>query len=292
MKGCGTIAATARGPFGPAARWRILNEFFSLLGIESWKPVLTALALPPVPLLLVILIGARLILPRRGLGWLLVLIGTAGVWLSACSGMGMLLTQHLLHPPPALGADAIAQLKADVKAREAVTIVVLGGGRDVIAPEYARSNLRPRSRERLQYGVYLARETGATLGFSGGTGWGDGTGPSEADVAQHVATRIYGLPLKWTEGDSRDTRENAIRTVALLEQAGVKRAVLVTHGWHMPRAMRLFDQAARGKMEFVAAPIGLAPITRGGAVDWLPSAEGFERVRLVLREGLARLAGD
>ena len=69
-------------------------------------------------------------------------------------------------------------------------------------------------------------------------------------------------------------------------------AVLVTHGWHMPRVLRLFNQAARGKIEFVAAPVGLAPITRGGATDWLPSAEGFERVRLVLREGLARLAGD
>lgn len=269
-----------------------LNELFSLLGIEAWKPVLTALVLPPVPLLLVILIGARLILSRRGLGWLLVLIGAAGIWLSACSGAGMLLTQFLLHPPPALDQDAIARLKADVKAREPLTIVVLGGGRDVFAPEYARSNLRWRSHERLQYGVFLARETGATLGFTGGTGWGDGAGPTEAEVAQYVATRIYGLPLKWTEDDSRDTRENAIRTVALLEKAGVTLAVLVTHGWHMPRVLRLFNQAARGKIEFVAAPVGLAPITRGGATDWLPSAEGFERVRLVLREGLARLAGD
>ena len=152
--------------------------------------------------------------------------------------------------------------------------------------------MRPRSLERLHYGVWLARETGATLGFSGGVGWGDRSGPTEAEVAEHVAAKDFGLPLKWTEDDSRDTRENAIRSVALLEQAGVRRAVLVTHAWHMPRALRLFNAAAGGKIEFIAAPIDLAPLTRGGAVDWIPSAEGFERVRYVLREGLARLAGD
>lgn len=254
--------------------------------------MLTALALPPVPLLLLILIGARLILPRRGLGWLFVLIGTVGIWLSACSGVGAVLTQLLLHPPPALSQDAVSRLKADVKARQPLTIVVLGGGRDTFAPEYARSNLRPRSLERLHYGVWLARETGATLGFTGGVGWGNSTGPTEAEVAEHVAAKDFGLALKWTEGDSRDTRENAIRTVALLKQAGVTRAVIVTHAWHMPRAMRLFNEAAGGAIEFVAAPIDLAPITRGGAIDWLPSTEGFERVRLVLREGLAKLAGD
>jgi uncharacterized SAM-binding protein YcdF (DUF218 family) len=269
-----------------------LNELFSLLGIEAWKPALTALVLPPVPLLLLILVGARLILPRRGLGWLLVLIGTLGIWLSACNGAGALLTQFMLRPPPALSADAIARLKSDVKARQPLTIVVLGGGRDMFAPEYGRSTLRPRSLERLHYGVWLARETGATLGFSGGVGWGDKSGPSEAEVAAYVAVKDFGLALKWTEGDSRDTRENAIRTVALLKQAGVTRAVLVTHAWHMPRALRLFEAAAGGAIEFIAAPIALAPLSRGGAVDWIPSAEGFERVRLVLREGLARLAGD
>lgn len=269
-----------------------MNDLISLVGIQAWKPVLTALVLPPVPLLVLVLIGARLILPRRGLGWMLVLIGTAGIWLSACSGAGAWLTQVLLHPPPALSQDGVAQLKADVKARQPLVIVVLGGGRDSYAPEYGRSALRPRSQERLLYGVWLARQTGAPLAFSGGTGSVDGAGPSEAEVAQYVAAKDFGLALKWIEADSRNTRENAFRSVALLRQAGVARAVLVTHAWHMPRALRTFNAAAGGAIEFIAAPIGLAPITRGGAIDWMPSAEGFERVRQVLREQLAKLAGD
>ena len=58
-----------------------MNDLFVLFAAESWKPVLTALLLPPVPFLLLMLIGARLIVARRGLGWMLVLLGAALVWL-------------------------------------------------------------------------------------------------------------------------------------------------------------------------------------------------------------------
>lgn len=267
-----------------------MNGFFSLLGIESWKPVIGALLLPPVPLILLVLVGARVMLPRRGLGWLLILLGTVGIWLSACAGIGALLTRTVLHPPPALSTDRIAQLRSDVKARQPLTIVVLGGGRDPLAPEYGSSGLQHRSLERLRYGLWLGRETGATVGFSGGVGWGEPAGLAEADVAERVAAKEFGAPLKWVENESRDTQENALRTVALLKRAGIKRAVLVTHGWHMPRALQLFEAAAGGQVEFVPAPMGLAPVAHGRVVDWLPSAEGFTRVRQVLREGLARLA--
>lgn len=269
-----------------------MNNLFSLLGIETWKPVLTALLLPPVPLLVLMLVGTRLVRPRRGPGWMLVLLGALGIWLSACSGISALITRGWLHPPPALNAEQIAQLRSEVKARQALTIIVLGAGRDNYAPEYGSSNLPNLSLERLRYGVWLGRETGASVGFSGGTGWADNGGPAEAEVAERIAAKEFGLPLKWIEDQSRDTRENALRTVALLERAGIKRAVLVTHGWHMPRALRLFAAAAAGRIEIVPAPMGMAPLTRGTALDWLPSAEGYTRVRQVLRELLGRAAGD
>ena len=34
-----------------------MNEIFLTLGIESWKPVLAALVLPPMPFLVLILVG-------------------------------------------------------------------------------------------------------------------------------------------------------------------------------------------------------------------------------------------
>lgn len=269
-----------------------MNNLFSLLGIDSWKPVLTALVLPPVPLLLLVLIGARLILPRRGLGWLLVLLGAAGIWLSACTGIGALLARTLLQPPPALTTPQISQLRSDVKARQPLAIVVLGSGRETLAPEYASASLSGNSLERLRYGLWLGRETGASVGFSGGIGWGGEVGPSEAEVAERIAAREFGVALKWIEDQSHDTRENAIFTVALLKRAGITRAVLVTNGWHMPRALHLFEAAAAGQITFVPAPMGMARLTLGPVLDWLPSAEGFTRVRQVLRESLGRLAGD
>ena len=82
-----------------------------------------------------------------------------------------------------------------------------------------------------------------------------------------------------------DTRENAARTVPLLKQAGVTRILLVTHGWHMPRARRTFEQVAGGTVKVQPAPMGLAALRNDNpALDWLPTSAGYESVRTALRE--------
>lgn len=270
-----------------------VNDLFASLGIDSWKPVLTALALPPVPLLLLALIGARLILPRRGLGWLLVILSIVLLWLSTCAGAAYALQQLLLPPSTALGFDRIRELKAEVAAKAPVAIIVLGAGAEPLAPEYGVSNLNAHSLERLRYGVWLGRETGAPVGFAGGIGWSaaaDGT--PEARVAARIAADEYGRPLRFVEDESRDTRESAARMVAMLKSAGIRHCVLVTHGYHMTRSMRAFEAAAAGSgMRVEPAPIGLARRVERPMFDWLPSERGFAKVRQVLRETYARLAG-
>lgn len=269
-----------------------MNSLLALMGLESWKPLLTALLLPPVPLLLLVLLGARLILPRRGLGWCVILVGTALLWLSACTGTAQWLTRLALHPPGALGAERIRELKADAQAHHsATTIVVLGGGLEAYAPEYGVSSLRPASLERLRYGVWLGRETGLPVAFSGGVGWAQSDAPAEAQIAARIAASEFGRPLKWIEDDSRDTRENAARTLALLKPQGVRRIVLVTHAYHMPRALRHFERAADGTVAIEPAPIALARRGDLPALSWLPTGEGFSDTRHVLRELLGRLAG-
>lgn len=266
-----------------------MNGLLTLLGIESWKPVVAALVLPPVPFFLLLLIGARLILPRRGLGWFVILLSLAGLWLSACAGMGQVITQFALKPPPPYSADAIADLKAAVKAKQPVAIVVLGSGTEPLAPEYGISNLTPPSAERLRYGLWLSRETGAQVAFSGGVGWAqapDGQVP-EAQVAARIASKEFGQPLKWLEDRSRDTRENAGYTVQQLKQEGVTRIVLVTHGWHMPRAQKLFEQAAGPSIRIEPAPMGLAQHTTRPALEWIPTAGGYAKVQRALHELLA-----
>ena len=264
-----------------------MNELFLNLGIESWKPVLGSLLLPPVPFLLLTLVGARMIAWRRIWGGLMVLASSAGIWLGACSVTGEWLQSVLLSPPRPLGAERITALKRDMLARPAVAIVVLGGGREALAPEYGVANLNPRSLERLRYGIWLGRQTGAPLMFSGGLGHAAESGATEAEVAAEIATRDFGRPLRWTESRSRDTRENAQYAVAALREHKVERLVIVTHGWHMPRALRAFREAstrAGAGWEIVPAPMGLARRVERPSLRWIPSHEGFLLVRAVLHE--------
>ncbi len=274
-----------------------MHDLISLLGIETWKPVLTALLLPPVPLLLAVLVGARLMLARRGWGWLVVSVSVAGLWLTACTGVARVIEPLLLAASPPLRPDRIAALRAEGRSaigpnagsngRSEVAILVLGGGVEPYAPEYGMSNLSSYSLESLRYGLWLGRETAWPVGFSGGTGWGNRTGAAEADVAARIAAQEYGRPLRWVEAESRDTRENAARSLPLLKASGVRHVLLVTRGWHMQRAKALFDAAAADSgIRIEAAPMGLATKADIPQLAWLPTSAGFERVRLVLREWL------
>ena len=268
-----------------------MNSLLALMGIESWKPILTALLLPPVPLLLLTLIGARLILPRRGLGWFVILLSVELIWLSACTGTARLLMQFVLHPPPVLSADRIQALKAENLAKRPIAIVVLGGGMEALAPEYGVSSLTAASLERLRYGVWLSRETGLPVAFSGGVGWAQLDAKPEAQIAAQIAASEYGRPLKWIEDNSRDTRENAARTIALLKPQGIRHIVLVTNGYHMPRALRNFEQAAGSDVSIEAAPMGTAKRGNLPSLAWLPTTEGFQDTRNVLRELIGRATG-
>ncbi len=265
-----------------------MNELFLTLGIESWKPVVTSLLLPPVPFLILILAGARLMFRRRLLAWLLILVSVVGLWLMCTTAMGGLLIKGLNRPPPALTESAIGALKRAPR----TAIVVLGAGRQVLAPEYGISTLKPRTIERLRYGLWLSRETGLPVAFSGGVGHGARPGPSEAEIAARIADREFSRPLRWTESESRDTRENAIKTVALLREQGIDTIVLVTHDYHMRRALRNFQRAAESSnLKFVAAPMGLPMSSHINALQWLPSLDGFEDTQLALHEWLGYWMG-
>jgi uncharacterized SAM-binding protein YcdF (DUF218 family) len=232
-------------------------------------------------------------LPRRGVGWFVIIVAVAGLWLSACLGAAQALAMVALPSPPALSLDRVKELRDATQAREPLAIVVLGAGMEPYAPEYAVSNLKPLSLERLRYGLWLSRETGAPVAYSGGVGHASsGEATPEAEVAGRAAIADFGRPLRWLETESRDTRENAVRTVAILKPAGIEHVILVTHGWHMPRAMRAFAEAAPKGMRIEAAPMGLARRSESAALAWIPSAEGFTVMRHVLHELLGLAAGS
>ena len=267
-----------------------MNDWLLTLRVEHWKPVLGALLLPPVPFIAMVLTGLFMVSKRRILAWFLVLSGSAGLWLMGTSAAAVALERGVLRPPAALTPAEIAALKQAPRA----AIVVLGGGRIEVASEYGMSSLNARSIERLRYGIHLGRQTGLPVAFSGGVGYGARPGPSEAEVAARIAEREFGFKLRWTETASRDTRENALRSVALLRQQGVNHIVLVTQAYHMPRALKNFKSAAASPgspMRVTAAPMDVVPRGPQEFMSWMPSLIGYQQTRLNLHEWLGLLGG-
>jgi len=273
-----------------------MNDLFVRLGLEAWKPLLSVLVLPPVPLLLLVLWGAWRLARRRAAGgaagWAAVWLGLAALWATCTPALGDALINALTTPPPALHAGQRAALAGAPR----TAIVVLGAGRKLLAPEYATADLKPMTLERLRYGLWLAKQTRLPLAYSGGLGYGSPAGPSEAAVAGQIAKRDFGQTLRWAEDRSRDTNENARFTVALLQADGIQQIVLVTHDFHQRRALAAFERALRASgvaMRLVPAPVGVRPdLGSGWALgDYLPTPEGFALTRLALHEWLGRLAG-
>ena len=269
-----------------------MNETFAALGLLNWKPIIGALLLPPVPLLLLVVLAWRLGQRRSLAGGLLLTVALAGLWLSHCQATGAWLERRLI-TWPALSAQQVADLRRSLVGRNPV-VLVLGGGTQALAPEYGEAHLAPDALARLHFGLWLARQIQAPVMVSGGAGHAQPNGPAEATVAARIAARDYTRPLRWLETGSRDTRENARLSLALLRTENITDLLLVTHGWHMARSMRAFEQeAARTgfKARLVAAPMGLAGPQAQPFQQWLPSADGYQRVQQSLREMLGLLAG-
>lgn len=261
-----------------------------MLGLESLKPVVTALLLPPVPWLLLILLGMAWGRSRPRFGRAAIVMGVMLIWLSTCTGAARWLHRQLGLDVPALSAMQIAALQADSTVPTA--ILVLGGGMVPSADDPRRGELNGHSLERLRMGIRLARATGWPLAFSGGRGWAQNASleDSEAEAAQRSATQDFAYPLTWLEDASRDTAENAVLSIKLLRGHGVRRVLIVSHAWHMPRAMALFGRAAGDAGPApIAAPLATERATLSPWLEWLPSSRGSELVRTGMREWLGVL---
>ncbi|WP_395700851.1 YdcF family protein [Aquabacterium sp.] len=267
-----------------------MNQLFVTLGIEAWKPLVNVLALPPLPLLLLALFGGWRLRRQRRFGWPLLLAGLSGLWLSCTTALGVTLIDGLTQPPPALQA---AQIQA-LKGQPHTVVLVLGAGRQVHALDYGQPDVSALTLARLRYGVWLARQTGQPLAYSGGIGYGGDAGPTEAAIARVVAERDFGMTLRWAEDRSRDTNENALHSVALLRAEGIRQIVLVTHGFHQRRALAAFQRAITANaaaITLVPAPVGMLQRNGLRPADWLPTTDGFALTRLALHEWIGRLAG-
>ncbi|MFC5520926.1 YdcF family protein [Polaromonas jejuensis] len=247
------------------------------------KPLLTVLVMPPTAPLLLALLGVLLAVRKKRAGLLLTTLSLLLLGLLSCHGTAVWLARHALPQFPPLSAVAL-------KTGKVQAIVVLGGGVLPQAPEYGQAQPGPHTAARLRYGMGLARQSGLPVAFSGGLGWAahGAQQESEAEVAARVARQDYGVTLRWSEAQSRDTSGNARLLAPLLQHDGIQRIALVTDASHMPRAVAAFERAG---LTVTPAPTGYTLPVQQELLEWLPSAHGLLATQLVLHEWLGLAAG-
>jgi uncharacterized SAM-binding protein YcdF (DUF218 family) len=236
-----------------------------------FKNLLGTLLLPPTNGLLLLLFAA--LFRRRRWAFGLALIG------------GTLL---FLQSLPIVANNLVATLEGRaggvfVSTHGARAIVVLTSGLRRDAPEYGSDTVNERSLVRLRYGATLARRLQLPVLIAGGVP--SYASRSEADVMAAIAEREFGVAVRWKESDSRDTADNARMSAQILKAAGIRRVVLVTQAFHMPRARLLFEGAG---LEVIPAPTdfkgpGDGPLE---VFDFLPQARAIQTSYYALHEWL------
>ncbi|MES9962564.1 MAG: YdcF family protein [Candidatus Sedimenticola sp. 20ELBAFRAG] len=238
---------------------------------------LKTLIIPPGGLVILGLIG--LMMSRRFLGKLLLLITLAALYLLSTPFISRELIGYVETVPPLN--------MARLKDRAPQAIVVLGGSRHPGAPEYNRKDTIGSSLlERLRYAAWLSRQTGLPVIPSGGSGADEGE--PEADMAKEVLEREFSGKVIAVENRSRTTWGNAHMTGELLDRLMIERVLLVTHAWHMPRAMEAFKQAG---ISVTPAPTGFQRRSKIETTmyDWLPRASSLELSSIAIHEQLGSL---
>ena len=237
------------------------------------KALVKTLVLPPTGLLLVAVVGIGLCsrLPRLGRAL-------------AAFGVAVLLALSMPVVADLLGRTVDTSVPFDMDtARTAQAIVILGGGVRRDAPEYGGDTLAALTLERVRYGARVARLTGLPVLVSGGTVL---EGEAEGKLMAAALDREFGVPVRWTEVNSRTTHDNAVLSARMLKAEGIDRIVLVTHGFDTRRATAEFE--AQG-LAVVTAATGVRGQSDRSLLDYLPSMGGLQRSYFATYEILANL---
>lgn len=162
-------------------------------------------------------------------------------------------------------------------------IVVLSADMDVGAPEFGHQTVGPMTMQRIRYAALLQRKSKLPLLVSGGLL----PGHEETHAASmHRALEIeLGVSVRWREDQSLTTAENARYSADLLRGSGITHVFLVTHAWHLPRALESF---ARYGIQCTPAPTAFARWPTDPLVALVPRWSGVRDVALAAHEWLGR----
>jgi uncharacterized SAM-binding protein YcdF (DUF218 family) len=171
-------------------------------------------------------------------------------------------------------------------AQRADAIVVLGAGRERGDLAWGADQPTGVTLERERYAARLAKASGLPILTSGGLHYG--TPPSEAKLMADSLREDFGVAVRWQEGQSRTTWENATYSAEVLLPEGIKRVVVVTQAWHMPRAVWSFQKAG---FEVVPAPVGFLGVDNAEPLGgWMPEFKAIWRSGQLLNEAAGQVA--
>lgn len=239
---------------------------------------LAALVLPPGGNLLLALVGLLLLFRWRRTGVAVILVSLLSLYAFSMHVVANSLSKKLEHISPyPLRVPGAESMRA---------IVVLGGGRNDFAPEYGGETVSSQTLERLRYAARLHRKTGLPILVTGGRPFGEAI--DEAALMKRVLEEDFQVPVKWSEGKSRNTEENARFSSEVLKSEGVHRAFLVSHASHLGRAVEAFERAGLG---VIPAPTGFekSGADPEGIMALLPSAGALKQTATVLHEHLGAI---
>jgi uncharacterized SAM-binding protein YcdF (DUF218 family) len=235
--------------------------------VAAWGHMLSHIAtpiiVPPVNLAVLALLGV--LLGKRRLA----AVALALLLLLALPIVSGWLLVGLERGLPAASAGPVPQ-----------AIVILGGDvRHVPGPPGAEV-VGGLTLERLRAGASLARATHLPILVTGGPIGGRAAPPSAQLMADSLAAD-FGTPARWVEPASRTTWENARFSAPILRAAGIRSVYVVTHAWHMRRALIAFAPTG-----LVVTPAPLTPdaAPRLDAAAFEPSSGAWRLSYFALHE--------
>lgn len=241
------------------------------------KKIVSALILPPASLIILAFIGLLLSKMHPKTGRTLATLSLVTLLILSLPITGNALLQSLETSPP-LSARQLKEIQA---------IVILGGGKNNASPEFGNEDTVNRwTLQRLRYGTYLQQQTGKPILVTGGGLFGE---RPEAEAMAETLQRDFHAKDIWTEDQSKDTAENAAYSATILQQHGVERIAIVSQAWHLPRAIKLFEQQG---LTVYPAPTGYTHEDNEPIIRWLPKASALDKSAIALKEYLGRLANN
>lgn len=231
----------------------------------------------PIGVVFELLIIALVLLLRRKQRSALFFVVTAICMLWACSTpiVANTMLGQLEQRYPAIAVSGIPEREC---------IVLLGGSIEPVRPPRVDINLLD-SVDRINKTASLYRAgKGEVVIISGGNQPWSPQLKSEAEETR-ILLMAWGVPSDaiMLDESSRNTRENAVNTMILLEQAECTKPLLVTSAAHMPRAVASFTKV--GVEVFpVSTDVRAVRTLQLSIIDFIPDIHALEMTTNAVRE--------